>query len=696
MPNQLEQRIAQFTGWREKLVASIDEFRAWQDTYGQADIEQTLRIYDLVEGLRNDRIRLAFMGESAEDKIGLINALLFANMPGGLLPLGPGCEFLCATEIFHDPSESPYVRVLPMETRKREDSIANLRRSPVDWITMRLNPDSPESIAEATHSLMESRAVSVDEAKSLNLTNVERSGDAVMIPAWRYALINLPHPALKSGLIALYSPGSQILAAEPEVAMRIASSSQSLLMVLGKEVTPAARDVWKQYAQNSLAHKFTVLDSGSGADAAAERAVVDAFGIAESNVLSLPIKQAVAGRLGHAAAADPSNGIERLEKLHAEKLVPERQALLLASVSKEIGPLVQSARQAVAARFISTIKEMQDLTSTAGKNQNVAQDMLTRLEKLHAEKLVPERQALLLASVSKEIGPLVQSARQAVAARFISTIKEMQDLTSTAGKNQNVAQDMLTRLENERKTYQKSVAAFNVTYSDLTAKGQELLATLHDDRIEEILSHDRDFIQGAWTTAGMWKSIQGLFGYFTTQVEKILNYAVKLREAVEGIYQQFHENFGLAKLSPPPLTLQKHLESMHALEANARAFCHDPVNIATYKDFLVKKFYDGLVEEARQTFELTRLDTEHWLRGALGPLNGQIMERQKLMLKRVENLRDMKENMTSVKERIKILDEQRVELKKQGEQLDQLRTNLALTAPAAAKPVAEAKPALSG
>ncbi len=454
MPNQLEQRIAQFTDWREKLVASIDEFRAWQDTYGQADIEQTLRIYDLVEGLRNDRIRLAFMGESAEDKIGLINALLFANLPGGLLPLGPGCEFLCATEIFHDPSESPYVRVLPMETRKREDSIANLRRSPVDWITMRLNPDAPESIAEATNSLMESRAVSVDEAKSLNLTNVERSGDAVMIPAWRYALINLPHPMLKSGLIALYSPASQMLAAEPEVAMRIASSSQSLLMVLGKELTPAARDVWKQFVQNSPAHKFTVLDSGAGANAAAERAVVEAFGIPASNVLSLPIKQAVADRLAHADSTESSAGIERLEKLHAEKLVPERQTLLL------------------------------------------------------------------LTTVAKEIGPLVQSARQAVAARFISTIKEMQDLTSTAGKNQNVAQDMLTRLENERKTYQKSVAAFNVTYSDLTAKGQELLATLHDDRIEEILSHDREFIQGAWTTAGMWKSIQGLFGYFTTQVRE--------------------------------------------------------------------------------------------------------------------------------------------------------------------------------
>jgi hypothetical protein len=318
----------------------------------------------------------------------------------------------------------------------------------------------------------------------------------------------------------------------------------------------------------------------------------------------------------------------------------------------------------------------------------------SRLEKLHAEKLVPERQALLLSAVAKEIGPLVQSARQAVAARFISTVKEMQDLTSTSGKNRSVAQDMLTRLESERKLYQKSVAQFNVTYSDLNAKGQELLATLHDDRIEEILSHDREFIQGAWTTAGMWKNMQGLFTYFAGQVEKILNYAQKLRDAVDAIYQSFHENFGLAKLSPPPITLQKHLDAMHALEENARSFCHDAINIATYKDFLLKKFYDGLVSEARQVFELTRIDTEHWLRGALGPLNGQIMERQTLMLKRVESLRNMKDNLTSVQERIKQLDGQRQSLKKQGEQLDLLRNNLALnvTTPAA-KPPTESKPA---
>ena len=437
----------------------------------------------MVEGLRNDCIRLAFIGESAEDKIGLINALLFSDMPGGLLPLGTGSEFLCATEIFHDPSELPYVRLLPIDTRKKQESIANLRRSPIEWITMRVNPDSPESIAETMRSLMESRAVSIDEAKSLNLTNVERSGDAVMIPAWRYALINMPHPMLNSGLIALYTPGPQILAAEPEVALRIASSAQSLLMVLGKELLPSSHDVWKQYVQNSPAHKFVVLDSGAGADAATAAGVAHALELPGDNVISLPIKQAVAARLAHEETADLMEGFSRLEKLHAEKLVPERQALLLSAVAKEIGPLVLSARQAVAARFIATVKEMQDLTSASGKNRSVAQDMLTRLE-------------------------------------------------------------------NERKLYQKSVAAFNVIYSDLNAKGQELLATLHDDRIEDILSHDREFIQGAWTTAGMWKNMQGLFAYFATQVERILNYAGTASRVGRRHLQQLPRKFRPRQAEP--------------------------------------------------------------------------------------------------------------------------------------------------
>jgi hypothetical protein len=615
MPSQLEQRISQFTAWRDGLVTHIDEFREWQDANGRADIEQTLRIYDLVEGLRQYRIRLAFLGESAPAKVALVNALLFSDVAGGLLPTGPATEFLCPTEIFYDPGEAPYVRVLPMETRKRDESIAALRRSTVDWITMRLNPDSPESVSEAMKSLTETQTVSVAEAKALNLTSTERTASNIVIPAWRYALVNLPHTMLKSGLVACYAPSFTLLRAEPEIALRMTSNAQSLLLVL-QELTQTARDAWRQYAQTSPAHKMVVIDGG-GAEAAARERVAQALEVPASHVFNVKLPGPV--------QPGPVAGIEFIEKLHAEEIVPERQAQLLATIAREIGPLVQSAKQAVAARFISTIKEMQDLSATSGKNRSVAQQMLSRLEA-------------------------------------------------------------------ERASYQKAVASFNVTYADLMARGQELLATLHDDRIEEILAHDREFIEGAWTTAGLWKNMQGLFAYFSEQVTKILNYAVKLKDVVDGIYQSFHENFGLARLNPPPHTLEKHRESMRGLEAAARQFCYDPINVATYKDFMVKKFYDGLVVEARQIFELTRLDSERWLRSALGPLNGQILERQGLMLTRVENLRNLKDNLASVQERLKQLDQQRLSLKKQGELLDQLRTKLGLAAAAQTPAAAPAAP----
>jgi len=616
MASQLEQHIAQFTQWREQLVANIDEFQSWQDRYGQADIEQTLRIYDLIQGLRNARIRLAFLGESAAHKIGLINALLFPDVPGGLLPATLGAETTCAAEIFHDANEAPCVRMLPIETRKRAETIAALRRTTIEWVTTRLDPESPTAIAAALASLAETREVSPDEARALNLP---AESAAMHVPAWRYALINLPHPTLKSGLVAYYTPSPRLLAAEPEVAIRMTASAQGLLMVTGGELTPAVQAVWKQYAHPARARKLVILDAAAGADA--ERITL-ALDVQPAQVFPLPLQAAIKARLEH-------------------------------------------------------------------HENDPAADGLHAIEKLCAEQLVPERQALLLSSVAKEIGPLVQSARQAVAARFISTVKEMQDLAAASGKNQSAAQDLLTRLEAERKTYQQSVATFNVTYANLMARGQELLATLHDDRIAEFLSHDREFIEGAWTTPGMWKSMQGLFAHFTGQVQKILNYAVTLRDTVNGIYQNFHENFGLAKLDAPPLNLDRYLEAMQTLEANTNEFCHDPINIATYKDFLVKKFYDGLVEEARQQFEFTRIDADRWLRGALGPLNAQIMERQSLMLKRVENLRALKDNLSSVKERLRQLDQQRISIKKQGDLLDQLRTSLALApAPAsgAAKP----------
>jgi len=63
MSNQLENQIASYHRWREEIRSGIEAYQAWLDQHGHVDIQRSLRIYDLLENLRNDRMVLAFLAE---------------------------------------------------------------------------------------------------------------------------------------------------------------------------------------------------------------------------------------------------------------------------------------------------------------------------------------------------------------------------------------------------------------------------------------------------------------------------------------------------------------------------------------------------------------------------------------------------------------------------------------------------------
>ena len=115
---------------------------------------------------------------------------------------------------------------------------------------------------------------------------------------------------------------------------------------------------------------------------------------------------------------------------------------------------------------------------------------------------------------------------------------------------------------------------------------------------------------------------------------------------------------------------------MTGMQETASQFCHDPVNMAKYKDFVVKRFYESLVGEARQIFEMTRIDAESWLKSALNPLNLQIKEHEKVLAKRIENFKKIRDNINSVEDRMKHLEKLRVALRDQAKVLTGIKTSL--------------------
>ena len=119
-----------------------------------------------------------------------------------------------------------------------------------------------------------------------------------------------------------------------------------------------------------------------------------------------------------------------------------------------------------------------------------------------------------------------------------------------------------------------------------------------------------EHFQGAWTTKGLWKNMQLLFQHFTGVSTKVLSFANQIKGLVDATYAHFHQKFGFARLSPPELNLEKHTLTMTGLQETTKQFCHEPINVMTEKHFLIDKFYESLVSEARRVFQATRTDAE--------------------------------------------------------------------------------------
>jgi hypothetical protein len=309
------------------------------------------------------------------------------------------------------------------------------------------------------------------------------------------------------------------------------------------------------------------------------------------------------------------------------------------------------------------------LARIRGDEVMLKRSAIRELEDLLANEIVPAKQEILRSAVVKEMGNMVEGSLQSVMANLTANQAELQELTKLSGKNRELAKTMLARLEKDRATYIQHMESFKNSYGVVLKQGHALMANLDEDHIDEIFARSAKEIEGSWTTAGLTRSMNALFDAFSRQAEKILEFGGETRNFVDRVYREFQEKYGFANLTPPPLNLEKHILAMKALKQSTERFCRDPVNVMTEKHFLVRRFYNGLVTEARAAFQDTRKELDTWLKAALQPISTQLKEHQTLLERRVDNLKKLSGDLSSLQERVHQLEAQKMALGKQVEEL---------------------------
>ncbi len=641
MASGLHQQIADFHQWRDHLSQTISEYRAWLEATGSNDSLQDLRLFDMTETLRKDHLVLAFVAEFSRGKTETINALFFADYNQRLLPSEAGRTTMCPTEIFWDEREEPCIKLLPIETRKRDDSLAYLKSNPNEWTTIRLDVHSAEAMKESMHAVIQQKSVSLEEARALGLWNEHdlsmaqsmKTRGAVDVPVWRHALINFPHPLLKSGLVILDTPGLNTLGSEPELTLSIIPNAHAVIFLLATDtgVTRSDMQIWTDFIRTRASRKLAILNK------------IDILW--DEMKTEHEIKASIQTQINTTA--------QQLGLPPSCVLAISAQKALLAKIKKDAALLERSG--------------------------------IAKVEHLLAESVVGAKHEILSKTIIAETSNMLRASRKVAQQRVEDIKAQLKELDSLKGQNRMVIQSMLSKVTEERKHYEASVITFNKAEQQISGLGQVLLNQLSLQNLDALLQVSKAEIGESWTTLGLTRGMKDLMQRTAELALLITEQANQIKGTADEVYKLFHEHHGFTDRKPPPLQVEHFINNMKQLQKATQEFCASPVNVMTEKHFLIRRFFIQLGGQAQVVFQQAHADCQHWIRDVFGPLRQQIGDHKAALEKRSNSLMDIHENQHVLEVNLAALEKQLVKAQQQSTELDQMLLRLIK----AAKPVGQ-------
>ena len=617
---QFEAEAQRYNTWRTGVARSVHEYHDWLEKTNQLDVQQSIRFYDLLETLNNGRLLLAFLAEFSRGKSELINALFFSSFKERLLPSDVGRTTMCPTELFHDPNEEPYLKLLSVETRYRDESISQLKNMPVEWSKIRLNIDDPAQMKQALSALADTKRVYALDARMMGLIPMFDDGsgpnedDIVEIPAWRYAIINYPHPLLTNGLSVLDTPGLNALGLEPELTLATVPNAHAVLFLLGIDtgVTKSDLEIWDRYVRTSLPAKIAVL-----------------------------------------------NKIDLMwDELKTEPEILAGMERMMASTSAQLG-LPREKIFALSAKeaLIGRIK---------GDTEQVDRSGIKQLESYLATEIIPIKRQLLARAVTSEIGTMMVASHKSVVGKYEQLQVQQKELSALQGRSRELVTKLWQKVSQEKEAYNAALNEYKSQRTNFNLKKNRVLDAFNPTRLDVLCAKSRQTMDDSWTTPGLTRGMRELIRLIGEDFENVRASGEEIRQLMEDVYHTFHTRFGFSALDFPKLDFEAPHAKLAQLITETEHFCTDPVNIMmTEKRYLVRRFWRQLVEQSKLIFNEARRNTERWIMEVPLPLETQIRDHKSQLEARLASLQKINERGSSINDEIAKLNAQLLDAQKQ-------------------------------
>ncbi|MCC6377767.1 MAG: dynamin family protein [Burkholderiales bacterium] len=609
---ELAARFEAYGDWRRRLSSGVSALHEWLADQELADAQVDLRIQRLLERLHQDKLVVAFVAEFSRGKSELINAIFFADFGQRLLPSAAGRTTMCPTEILHDPSRPPSIRLLPIETRLRNATVTELKTYADEWVTLPLDLASAERMADALVRVSQVKRVPLALARRYGLhdedlvASFQHSDEgSVDIPCWRHAVINFPHPLLKQGLVILDTPGLNAIGTEPELTLSLLPSAHAVLFILAADagVTKSDLEVWKEHL--------------AGADPAVQ-----------------------AGRLVI---------LNKIDGLWDELKTPQ-------DVEVEIARQVRISAEtlAVAPGQVFPVSAHKALVAKVnGDDALLAKSRLPRLESALSDSLVPAKRQIVGATAVSEVRALVAAVRAILDARAGGIAEQLAELKALRGKNRDVVEHMMQRVRDEKATFERGLTRYSALRTIFAQQTTALDGIIGLEALRGNAARTRRAIEASLFTKGVRGAMNEFFAQIRTDLEAAGRKTAEIHDMMAAMYARFAQEHGLEPFVPPPFSMLKYLKEVERLERAYHEHINTLWNMASKAKFpLMRRFFETVASRVKHLYDVANRDIDAWLKSVMSPLESQVREHQTQLRRRLESIRRIHRASDELEDRV--------------------------------------------
>lgn len=610
--NKLERHFQFYTQWRTALVDSISDYRNWLNEQELNDAQMDLRLLQLLERLREDKLNVAFVAEFSRGKSELINAIFFAGYGQRLLPSSAGRTTMCPTELLYDASKPTSLQLLPVETRASDATTTEYKRYPEEWTVMPFDVDDSERMSAIFKEVSRTKRVPVEEAERYGLFDFNNADDAlsvnsdgtVDIPCWRYAVINFPHPLLEQGLVILDTPGLNAIGTEPELTLNMLPNAHAVLFILAADtgVTKSEIDVWRRYISGTRwkqKGRLAVLNKIDGLwDELRDEAEVQ-------------------------------SEIDKQIRSSAELLGLDQSQIFPISAQKGL---------------LAKVSHDDDLLQRSG---------MPALEIALSQELIPAKREIIRDNTSSEIEDLVAQSNLILEARLNSLKEQLEELRGLRGKNEDVIEHMMNKVKVDKEIFEKGLQRFQALRSVFSQQTNKLFTLLGMEALRVHVTNTRSTMINANFTKSIRSAMDGFFAELRDRLLQSDTQIEEIKRMMDAMYDKFAQEHGLRKAEPPSFSTLRYQKELAKLERAYREQFNTALNMITNEKMtLTTKFFETLASRVIHVFEVTNHDVENWLKAVIAPMESQVREHQLQLRRRLESIKRIYKATDTLEDRI--------------------------------------------